>query len=83
MTPKTYYLNTVPYKKFIVTKYPNDKYLIIGFLRINNVWRQFMHDKVTSKRFSEIICRIPMPKKCNDNCTLYAHEKTINKYSSM
>ena len=70
MKTRTYFLNTVPYKKFIVTFYPKHIYKVIGFIKVNGIWKQFMDHLLNSDQFCKISQRIPLPKICNPNCQL-------------
>ena len=64
------YVNTIPYKRYQITKLNNNLYKVKGYIMMQSIWRQMMDTTLNEAQFCRISTRIPMPKKCNPDCTL-------------
>ena len=64
------YVNTIPYKRYQITKLNNNLYKVKGYIMMQSIWRQMMDTTLNEAQFCRISTRIPMPKKCNLDCTL-------------
>ena len=58
------------HKKYIIKDNGNDNHNVCGFIRINNVWKQYMNKNMNQQQLGSIMCRVAYPRKCNPNCQL-------------